>query len=310
MPKNYNKVYITKQQFDNLCRIKQTYEGFVIGVGYAFVNYCFWKKGKLYSINPRYIDHTTHFPFFVKIQMLDLSPEALNKSYGECKGVWIKSKATGKYRFSADEQVPKGDENMGPHFILKDEKGRERSFNVNGSISVPMHTYIEYTHGIFETSWITLASKELGVKEEGKKGIHNPRIIEYHHATSGKFNDDETPWCSSFVNWVMKECNIERTNNALAISWKKWGQDLGKVPAYGSIGVLKFPNGGRHVGFVVGRSRSGKLILLGGNQSNKVKLSVISEHLFEKFVYPNNFIPSYDLPMLEESDTLNYNSTR
>jgi hypothetical protein len=49
--------------------------------------------------------------------------------------------------------------------------------------------------------WMRIAEKELGIKER-PKSAHEPRIIEYH-STTGRFKDDETPWCSSFVNWVL-----------------------------------------------------------------------------------------------------------
>lgn len=46
---------------------------------------------------------------------------------------------------------------------------------------------------------LKIAMKELGVRElAGSK--HNPRIIEYHKATSLKATQDEVSWCSSFVN--------------------------------------------------------------------------------------------------------------
>ena len=44
---------------------------------------------------------------------------------------------------------------------------------------------------------------EIGQKEI-KGAEHNSRIIEYH-ATTGGFKNDETPWCASYVNWVIKE---------------------------------------------------------------------------------------------------------
>jgi hypothetical protein len=45
-----------------------------------------------------------------------------------------------------------------------------------------------------------VAQTQRGVKEIA--GIkHNPKIIEYHQACILQANDDETPWCSSFVNW-------------------------------------------------------------------------------------------------------------
>lgn len=308
----YNtKTYITKEEFVFITGNKQTYEGFVIGVGYAFVNYCYWHNGVLVcQIDGKQKNPAISHLFIVKVQMLDLSPKALNLSYGDREGLWIREKATGKYIFIKKGEVPDGYENMGQYFTIKDDRGRIRSYNINGSVSYANYDIIEYTDGILDTSWITIAKKEIGVKELPREK-HNSRIIEYHHATSGMFNSDEVPWCSSFVNWTMNECNIEKTNDATALSWKKWGQNLGKVPAYGSIAIINYGNGRGHVGFVVGRNKKGYIIILGGNQSDQVKLSAYSEKKIEQFVYPNGYIPSYeDLPILDNEDILNFQSTR
>lgn len=97
-----------------------------------------------------------------------------------------------------------------------------------------------------ELSWIKIAMAELGVLEI-KGAEHNPLIIEYH-STTGQFQDDETPWCSSFVNWVITQAGLKGTNSAKAASWKDWGQKLNK-PAYGCIGVQIRADGTGHVGF-------------------------------------------------------------
>ena len=47
-----------------------------------------------------------------------------------------------------------------------------------------------------------IAQIQLGQKEiEGSKD--NPKIVGYHKATTLVATDDETPWCSSFVNWCL-----------------------------------------------------------------------------------------------------------
>lgn len=47
-----------------------------------------------------------------------------------------------------------------------------------------------------------VAKTQLGQKEiSGSKD--NPKIVEYHDATTLKATDDETPWCASFVNWCL-----------------------------------------------------------------------------------------------------------
>jgi uncharacterized protein (TIGR02594 family) len=138
-------------------------------------------------------------------------------------------------------------------------------------------------------NWITIAQAEIGMKE--KKGSeHNPRIVEYH-STTGNAKDDETAWCSSFVNWVMKKAGHVGTNSAAAVSWAKWGKKLTK-PAYGAIAVIDWDGPGPgwkgHVGFVVGMS-GGQIQLLGGNQSDQVKVSPFGTGKVIAYVVPSQY---------------------
>lgn len=120
------------------------------------------------------------------------------------------------------------------------------------------------------------ACLEIGTKEiVGEED--NPRIVEYHSATGLKATDDETPWCSAFVNWVLKESGVEGTNNAMARSFLNWGVKLDE-PQPGCIVVLKRgapPSG--HVGFYLGECIEGLFYMLGGNQSDSVRISVYKE---------------------------------
>jgi uncharacterized protein (TIGR02594 family) len=157
------------------------------------------------------------------------------------------------------------------------------------------------------TPWMTAAEGELGVTEiPGKK--HNTNILGYH-ATTGGFKNDETPWCSSFVNWSLKQAGIKGTNSAGALSWSGWGQSL-STPAYGSIAIVDYGGGKGHVGFVVGINKNGSIILLGGNQSNMVKYSAFSQSSIRGYAYPNGFKPNYTLPTLTINKSGGFNSTR
>jgi uncharacterized protein (TIGR02594 family) len=139
-------------------------------------------------------------------------------------------------------------------------------------------------------SWITVAEGESGQKELKESGKHNPRIVEYH-STTGKFKDDETPWCASFVNWVFKQAGIAGTGSASALSWKKFGKDL-KKPAYGAVGVIDWGGGKGHVGFVVGMQGK-NVLLLGGNQGDSVKVSSFPVSKFVAFTVPGDYeVPS------------------
>lgn len=140
-----------------------------------------------------------------------------------------------------------------------------------------------------EPKWLQVARGEIGQKEiVGNK--HNPRILAYH-ATTGGFKNDETPWCASFVNWVMKNSGVTPKNSARALDWLKWGKRLGKKnPAYGSIAVIDWGNGSGHVGFVVGKAGS-NIRLLGGNQGKpgEVSISQFSPSTIVDYVVPSNY---------------------
>lgn len=126
-------------------------------------------------------------------------------------------------------------------------------------------------------SWMLIARGEIGEKEiEGLK--HNQRIIKY--LATCKIYDvkgkkvlfakltDETPWCSAFVKWIMKNAGYEvPIITASSQSWKHWGTKLA-FPKYGAITVLP-----SHVAFFVRRVGSNKICVLGGNQKDQVKES-------------------------------------
>ena len=113
------------------------------------------------------------------------------------------------------------------------------------------------------TPWLTIARGEEGVKEIPGKGIE-ARIVEYHQATTLGATDDAVPWCSSFVCWCLQQAGYKSTRSARAISYAGYG--VPSEPMEGAIVVTK-RKGGHHVGFLVGQTRNG-VLLLGGNQSD------------------------------------------
>lgn len=128
-----------------------------------------------------------------------------------------------------------------------------------------------------EPTWLVVARGEIGQAEIAGKQ-HNPRIIEYHASTSLKAKDDETAWCSSFVNWCVTKAGFKGTNNAGAASWVSWG--VPGTARAGTITVLynasaansSLSTSGNHVGFLIEESDT-HYKLLGGNQSNQVTVT-------------------------------------
>lgn len=122
-----------------------------------------------------------------------------------------------------------------------------------------------------DPKWYHLAWGERGVKEFAGNA-ENPRIVEYQAATTFPAADDEIAWCSSFVNWCMKQAGVPRTKSAAARSWLEWGKKIDQ-PVRGCVVVFKRgdpPSG--HVALYVGREGD-DLLVLGGNQDNQVKIS-------------------------------------
>jgi uncharacterized protein (TIGR02594 family) len=139
------------------------------------------------------------------------------------------------------------------------------------------------------------AEKEKGVQEIPGAG-NNPRVLEYLHATKNldtlARSKDETPWCSAFVNWCLKQAGYTGTENALARSWLTWGVPT-KVPRRGCIVVLQRTGsaGSGHVGFYLEETEK-DLLLLGGNQQN---LETMVFEVSEKY-YPKSSLLGYRIP--------------
>ena len=126
---------------------------------------------------------------------------------------------------------------------------------------------------------LNVAINEIGVKEiAGTR--HSKRILDYAKESGFSWiNDDETPWCSIFMNWVTKKAGLARSKSASARSWLNVGETVnypepGDVVIYyrGSINSWQ-----GHVGIFMGYSVDGtRIYTLGGNQMDSVSISAYS----------------------------------
>lgn len=118
--------------------------------------------------------------------------------------------------------------------------------------------------------WIEEARKYLGLIEiKGPK--HAQAILDMWKAIKrGGIKDDETPWCAAFVGACLEQVGIQSTRFESAKSYLGWGEKLDR-PVLGCV-VVFTRDGGGHVGFVVGKSPSGNLLVLGGNQGDEVNI--------------------------------------
>ena len=123
------------------------------------------------------------------------------------------------------------------------------------------------------------AKAQLGVSEiVGAK--HSPVILSWIKRVGAKVlgldvRDDETPWCGTFMAWVMSIHGIAPPAVAVrAKSWASWGRQLNN-PRVGAILVFTRTGGG-HVGMYAGEDDK-YYYVLGGNQGNKVSFTWIAK---------------------------------
>lgn len=132
-----------------------------------------------------------------------------------------------------------------------------------------------------ELPWVAEARKHIGVKEFKGKNDNNPIIVGWlkamgHYTGEARawWADDDTPWCGLFTGVCLGE-----TDRYVVKEWyraKAWADTTHMTkldkPAYGCLAIFTRKGGG-HVGFVVGKDQKGNLMILGGNQGDKVSIA-------------------------------------
>lgn len=156
-----------------------------------------------------------------------------------------------------------------------------------------------------ELDWIKTGKELVGTKEI-KGAIHNKTIVMMLKYLNAWWFDDETAWCGVFTAYCLKKNGVAIPKHWYrALDYKNYGHKLTK-PAYGCI-AIKTRNGGGHVTFVVGKTKEGKLVCLGGNQNNMVNYAVYSVNSFDEFRwYGRGTRPlegRYNLPILNVTAT-------
>lgn len=80
------------------------------------------------------------------------------------------------------------------------------------------------------------------------------------------------PWCGGAVGLWMQDSGFSLPKHWYrAKAWLEWGTPL-DAPAVGAV-VIFDRQGGGHVGLIVGQDERGRLMVLGGNQGDAVRIS-------------------------------------
>jgi uncharacterized protein (TIGR02594 family) len=162
-----------------------------------------------------------------------------------------------------------------------------------------------------DPAWIATAKKYLGQREIAGPQ-HNPHVLKWWKSIGTAFKDDETPWCGAFVGGVLAEVGIKPVaGGAMARNWNKFGKKLAK-PAVGCVVVFwrgsKSGSAG-HVGFLLGKDQRGNLMVLGGNQGNKVSIAPFDTGRVLGYRWPGiaPYESRYDLPVINSDGKLSTN---
>lgn len=120
-------------------------------------------------------------------------------------------------------------------------------------------------------AWLIEAEKHIG-KKEYPGAANNPWIVLLWKAIKrGGIKSDAVPWCAAFVGGCLEAVGIVSSRYESARSYLKWGVPI-EYPITGCI-VVFARSGGGHVGFVAGTDENNRLMVLGGNQGDKVSVA-------------------------------------
>jgi uncharacterized protein (TIGR02594 family) len=138
--------------------------------------------------------------------------------------------------------------------------------------------------------WLAIARRYLGLAEiPGRE--HNPTIVRWLRDLRAWWSEDETPWCGTYCAAVMREAGIEPPKHWYrALAWLDFGTPL-MLPQVGCIVVFDRKGGG-HVGFVVGEDEQMRLMVLGGNQGNRISIAPFDRSRVRGYRWPDKTLHS------------------
>ena len=136
--------------------------------------------------------------------------------------------------------------------------------------------------GILTTPF-ELAQRFIGLKETAGS-TSNAQVLAMLQLDARWVEDDQTAWCSAFVNYAFFLLGLARSRSLAARSWLLVGQDVPLTAATRGFDVVVLTRGtGKqpgpaviaapgHVGFYAGHDAA-NVQLLGGNQGDSVSIA-------------------------------------
>lgn len=141
--------------------------------------------------------------------------------------------------------------------------------------------------------WLIIAINNIGVAEIVGKG-NNPVVMAMAKKCGGQiaknYTNDEIPWCKMFTEYCAIEAGYRMIDSLWALDNLKAGVKL-NGPAVGAFASKK-RSGGGHTFIVAGKDKNGKIVGVGGNQTNKVSRATFLPSEIVGYNWPEG----YELP--------------
>jgi uncharacterized protein (TIGR02594 family) len=124
---------------------------------------------------------------------------------------------------------------------------------------------------------------DAGAATQGSFGSSN-LVAEARRYIGGNPTSRSTLWCARFMNMVLEHSGHRGTGSDAANSFASYGQRV-SGPQIGAIAVMS-RRGGGHVGIISGIDAAGNLIMISGNNRNRVVEAPVSRSRIYAYVMP------------------------
>ncbi|WP_025142908.1 PAAR-like protein [Pedobacter jeongneungensis] len=180
---------------------------------------------------------------------------------------------------------------------------------VGNSYTLKQNAFDNYTSNVFkvvECDWKNIDIKILGNRApwmeialseakamKGNLESEEPMYsraksyLEYCNNNSKPTNGEYGAWCAAFMNWCIHKTNNPKTKkpynhfNSASSLEPTYNEKYKQIPnaIYGCLVVYKSTDGSGkgHTGFLYGKTKDNRFILLGGNQGNSIRFSSYGE---------------------------------
>ena len=164
--------------------------------------------------------------------------------------------------------------------------------------------------------WMEIAikiAKEMKGCTEDKNPMYSnaKKYLRYCNNSFEPTDGTNGPWCAAFMNWTISQSSYSHAKSAASLAPldTQDGKNYKKIdkPIYGCIVVYKHNTKWKgHTGFLYGKTKSGKYILLGGNQDNTIRFDSYGEYTSNSktkklygFYIPKDYTQTSDDDLIE-----------